>query len=172
MTEENNIENLKLEIENLRKQGDEYLNGWKRAKADYLNLKKEMEAQNKTQTCGTVLSEYVEDGLYRAEVEVSKGQSARNTSNSKNICYVLLKVGAHKDWRAYIDDKEVSWVQVSPSFMAVSVSEGEHLIEFSFAPHLLRFILLMLSLLTLVGLFLGKHLFHPPRFLYFHVSSP
>lgn len=48
MTEENNnIENLKLEIENLRKQIDEYLNGWKRAKADYLNLKKEMEAQNK-----------------------------------------------------------------------------------------------------------------------------
>ncbi|MBI4920013.1 nucleotide exchange factor GrpE [Candidatus Azambacteria bacterium] len=40
------IENLKLEIENLRKQSDEYLNGWKRAKADYLNLKKEMEAQN------------------------------------------------------------------------------------------------------------------------------
>ena len=40
-------ENCKLEIENLRKQSDEYLNGWKRAKADYLNLKKEMEAQNK-----------------------------------------------------------------------------------------------------------------------------
>lgn len=40
MTDENNIENL-------RKQADEYLNGWKRAKADYLNLKKEMESQNK-----------------------------------------------------------------------------------------------------------------------------
>lgn len=47
MADENNIENLKLEIENLRKQSEEYLNGWKRAKADYLNLKKEMEAQNK-----------------------------------------------------------------------------------------------------------------------------
>ncbi|MBI2446690.1 MAG: nucleotide exchange factor GrpE [Parcubacteria group bacterium] len=34
-------------IENLMKQSEEYLNGWKRAKADYLNLKKEMEAQNK-----------------------------------------------------------------------------------------------------------------------------
>jgi len=41
MADENN------NIENLRKQCDEYLNGWKRAKADYLNLKKEMEAQNK-----------------------------------------------------------------------------------------------------------------------------
>lgn len=40
MTEENNIENIK-------KQAQEYLDGWKRAKADYLNLKKEMESQNK-----------------------------------------------------------------------------------------------------------------------------
>jgi len=37
----------RLEIENLRKQSEEYLNGWKRAKADYLNLKKNMEAQGK-----------------------------------------------------------------------------------------------------------------------------
>ncbi|MDP1853615.1 MAG: nucleotide exchange factor GrpE [bacterium] len=44
MNEENKNTN---EIENLRKQSEEYLNGWKRAKADYLNLKKEMEAQNK-----------------------------------------------------------------------------------------------------------------------------
>ncbi len=48
MTEENNnVENLKLEIENLRKQAEEYLNGWKRAKADYLNLKKNMEEQGR-----------------------------------------------------------------------------------------------------------------------------
>ncbi len=40
MTEKNDIESIK-------KQAEEYLNGWKRAKADYLNLKKEMEAQGK-----------------------------------------------------------------------------------------------------------------------------
>lgn len=40
MTEEN-------ELEKYRKQADEYLNGWKRAKADYLNLKKEMETQDR-----------------------------------------------------------------------------------------------------------------------------
>ena len=40
MNEENNVENL-------RQQAQEYLNGWKRAKADYLNLKKEMESQNR-----------------------------------------------------------------------------------------------------------------------------
>ncbi len=40
MAEENDIESIK-------KQAEEYLNGWKRAKADYLNLKKEIESQNK-----------------------------------------------------------------------------------------------------------------------------
>jgi len=35
------------EVEVLKKQAEEYLDGWKRAKADYLNLKKEMEAQNR-----------------------------------------------------------------------------------------------------------------------------
>lgn len=35
------------ELEKLKKQAAEYLDGWKRAKADYLNLKKEMELQNK-----------------------------------------------------------------------------------------------------------------------------
>ncbi len=37
---------LETELEKYKKQAEEYLNGWKRAKADYLNLKKEMEAQN------------------------------------------------------------------------------------------------------------------------------
>ena len=33
------------QIEELKKQVDEYLNGWKRAKADYINLKKESDAK-------------------------------------------------------------------------------------------------------------------------------
>lgn len=56
MTEENkhfhnsnygSEEDKKNELEKCKKHAEEYLNGWKRAKADYLNLKKEMEAQNK-----------------------------------------------------------------------------------------------------------------------------
>lgn len=35
------------ELIKCKQQMQEYLDGWKRAKADYLNLKKEMEAQNK-----------------------------------------------------------------------------------------------------------------------------
>ncbi len=40
-------ENKTEDIETIKKQAEEYLNGWKRAKADYLNLKKDMEAQGK-----------------------------------------------------------------------------------------------------------------------------
>ena len=41
--------NLKKELEIIKKKADEYLNGWQRAKADYLNLKKENE-KNKVET--------------------------------------------------------------------------------------------------------------------------
>lgn len=41
-----NVNTEESELEKLKKQAQEYLDGWKRAKADYLNLKKEMEAQN------------------------------------------------------------------------------------------------------------------------------
>ncbi len=36
-------DNKTSEIENLKKKTEEYLDGWKRAKADYLNLQKEVE---------------------------------------------------------------------------------------------------------------------------------
>lgn len=47
MDEENKQPDNSSDIEALKKQAQEYLDGWKRAKADYLNLKKEMESQNK-----------------------------------------------------------------------------------------------------------------------------
>ncbi len=47
MNEENKQFNNTDDIEALKKQAQEYLDGWKRAKADYLNLRKEMESQNK-----------------------------------------------------------------------------------------------------------------------------
>jgi len=37
----------KTELEKLKKQNEEYLAGWQRAKADYLNLKKETEKKSK-----------------------------------------------------------------------------------------------------------------------------
>jgi len=37
------IQQLEKELEELKKQNEEYLNGWKRAKADYVNFKNESE---------------------------------------------------------------------------------------------------------------------------------
>lgn len=37
------VEKLKQEVKRLTKQNEDYLNGWKRAKADYINFKKESE---------------------------------------------------------------------------------------------------------------------------------
>ena len=42
---EPNIEQLKKELEKATKERDEYLDGWKRAKADFLNYKKEEESR-------------------------------------------------------------------------------------------------------------------------------
>jgi len=52
MTEDNKTSNdqkiiLASELEELKHKCEEYLNGWKRAKADYLNLKKETEEKQK-----------------------------------------------------------------------------------------------------------------------------
>ena len=44
---EQEIEKIKKELEDCKKQADEYLNGWKRAKADYVNFKKETEESAK-----------------------------------------------------------------------------------------------------------------------------
>ncbi|MFH2136323.1 MAG: nucleotide exchange factor GrpE, partial [Patescibacteria group bacterium] len=48
---------LKSELEKCKKESEEYLNGWKRAKADYLNLKKE------TETANAELAQFVADGM-------------------------------------------------------------------------------------------------------------
>ena len=109
MNEENNIENLKLEIENLRKKSDEYLNGWKRAKADYLNLKKEMEAQNKE------IKEWMSkifllpllsviDGLQKAFTEIPK--------NLQNEPWVKGIEGIKKQFEDYLKSQGVEAMAV------------------------------------------------------------
>lgn len=41
------IEELAVELEQLKKQNEEYLDGWKRAKADYINFKNDQEKRSK-----------------------------------------------------------------------------------------------------------------------------
>jgi molecular chaperone GrpE len=43
----NELEEIKKELEKIKKQNEDHLNGWRRAKADYLNLKKETDKRSK-----------------------------------------------------------------------------------------------------------------------------
>jgi molecular chaperone GrpE len=55
------------ELEACKKQAEEYLNGWKRAKADYLNLKKENE------TASAELAQFVAAGMLMKFLPVYDG---------------------------------------------------------------------------------------------------
>ena len=47
-SEKEELERVKEELAKTKKQAEEYLNGWKRAKADYINFKKDTEKQQKS----------------------------------------------------------------------------------------------------------------------------
>lgn len=83
--EESAIEQLQKELEETQKQRDEYLAGWQRAKADFLNYKKEEAARAKE------LEEYrlaallrdmlpVIDNLERAEQELTEDMQASSAA--------------------------------------------------------------------------------------------
>jgi len=74
---------LKLEMEKCKKEAEEYLNGWKRAKADYLNLKNQAgEAQKdlvRFANLGMILNFLpIYDGLKRACKEMPSMGSGNN----------------------------------------------------------------------------------------------
>ena len=97
MNEENNIENLK-------KQAEEYLDGWKRAKADYLNLKKEMEAQNKE------IKEWMSKIMLLPLLEIMDGFDkafSGNSENFKNETWVKGIEGIKKQVENYLTAQRV-----------------------------------------------------------------
>ncbi len=72
------------ELEACKKQAEEYLNGWKRAKADYLNLKKENE------TASAELAQFVAAGMLMKFLPVYDGlkracREMPSTSSGNNI---------------------------------------------------------------------------------------
>lgn len=72
------LKTLEAELEKCKKQAEEYLNGWKRAKADYINFKKESEAASadlaQFAAIGVLLKILpVYDGLKKACATASEG---------------------------------------------------------------------------------------------------
>lgn len=74
------------ELEKCKKQAEEYLNGWKRAKADYLNLKKE------TETASAELAQFVAGGMLMKFLPIYDGLKkacAMETSGDKWVEGIL-----------------------------------------------------------------------------------
>ena len=103
---------LKLEMEKCKKEAEEYLNGWKRAKADYLNLKNQAgEAQKdlvRFANLGMILNFLpIYDGLKRAckeapstrFVEASARQAGRQ---AKNLRILFQKLTYLNLWKSKI----------------------------------------------------------------------
>jgi len=70
---------MEKEIEKIKKERDEYLDGWKRAKADFLNYKKEEEERIQatidfSRRCLLVKILPILDNLARAEKEIPEGE--------------------------------------------------------------------------------------------------
>lgn len=94
---------------------------------------------------GKIMEEYNEAGYYKAKINVFP-------HSGKTPQWALLKVNAHLDWKAKVDGKAVEWIQMSPCFMAVPITEGEHIVEFEFGVSPIRKALCLLSLVIIVGL--------------------
>lgn len=103
------------------------------------------ESENTKVNCGSIISEQIFDGEYSAEINV-------NASNITS-CFLMLKVNAHKDWKATVDGEKIAWIQVSPDFMAIPVETGKHTVTFKFHVNLFRIILFILSFALVFGLY-------------------
>lgn len=105
MEEENDVEQ---ELEKLRQERDSYLDGWKRAKADFLNYKKE-EAEKigalMEYTRIDVLSKVfpIFDNLIRAEREITEAQ--KKSQFGKGFLQII------KQWSNFLKDQGIKEIE-------------------------------------------------------------
>ncbi len=99
--------------------------------------------------CGTVLQQSQKKGYASTTVSVPSFISSQQ-------CYVIYKMTYHPEWRVFVDGAEEKLVMMSPSFMGVAVSSGTHDVVFSYEVFWYRKWLLLVSILSLVGLFFWR----------------
>jgi molecular chaperone GrpE len=96
------------DLEQLKKECDEYLNGWKRAKADFINYKKE-EGERMSQIAEYVRRELlvrvlpILDSLARAEKEIPEDQK------EGRVVKGFLQIGAQ--WREFLKQQGVEEIE-------------------------------------------------------------
>lgn len=90
-----NIEDLKKKVQELEAQKAEYLAGWQRARADFLNYKRE-EAENLQQLLGYAREELMEEVLPVLDnfdvVEKKLPEELKNSENVKGILQIKTQI--------------------------------------------------------------------------------
>ncbi len=66
---------------------------------------------------------------------------------------LLLRATYHPFWQAFIDGQPVNTFMVEPAMTAIKVPKGNHLVEFKYYARVYKQILILVSLLTLPGLY-------------------
>jgi hypothetical protein len=108
--------------EDVYRLGDEWLQGRGPVERRFLALDGSTIATAPSAPNGVVLQERVGPNLYEARVAAADATD------------VVLKVTHHPHWRAEVDGARVPVREVLPSFMAVRLAPGHHLVRFTYAP--------------------------------------
>lgn len=105
------------------------------------------------QDCGIVLQQSQKRGYASTTVSVPISSSSSFASSSSSPCYVIFKMTYHPEWHVFVDGVEEKLLMISPSFMGVAVPSGTHDVVFSYEIFWYRKWLLLVSVLSLIGLF-------------------
>jgi hypothetical protein len=71
-------------------------------------------------------------------------------------CFLMLKVSYHPCWNAYIDGKAAEKVILSPGYIGVRVTKGQHEVKFVYSPQKWKMPLFYSGLLILAALYLWE----------------
>ncbi len=93
---------------------------------------------------GNVVSE-----RHEGEDHVATVQAARNS-------YVLYKTTWHPNWRATVDGTPVRTVMLSPGFIGVPITAGQHQVELRYRPEIWRALLAIFGPLIGIGLIFAE----------------
>ena len=125
---EKEIEKLKKQLEKCEQARDEYLNGWKRSKADFVNYKKEEDANMRSMALFARLELLLKifpilDNLERAVKQIPEEEK------DNQVYKGLLQIA--KQWKEFLKTQEIEEVETvgkpfNPEFHeAVGEAKGE-----------------------------------------------
>ena len=92
---------------------------------------------------GDVTSEQRNGETYQAEVD------------ARRLCYALLKMTWHPNWKAYVDGKPVKTAMLSPGFIGVPLTPGHHRVVCRYEPEKWKSALAIAGFLGVILLLVG-----------------